>query len=172
LQNADAKAVSSFGLFFCRIFSVRGAPKFTEYTVPYSVAVKKEEEKRNSTSIATPLSPEPARAHLQSSLPEKLIALKKWAHTTIQSELRPRLNDLQDRANKISDIQQIVAIAQQLKLIKPVIFQKKKKKTAPRTQVVCFLLLLLDRRLRKDEQQFHNLKRRKWFQLRPRKSIN
>jgi len=108
--------------FLEKRMQIKGVPKFTEMTVPYaSVVTKKIEEKKNTTTTESPLLMPPVKQTPKVSLPEKLIVLKKWAHTTIQQELRFQLNKLQEKAIAATDPQQIVSIAQLVKELKPTV---------------------------------------------------
>lgn len=53
-------------------------------------------------------------------LDEKVVMLKKWAHSTIQQELRFQLNKIQEKTDSTSDPQEVVKMAQIIKQLKPV----------------------------------------------------
>jgi len=69
----------------------------------------------------TPTIPAPTKIPLD----EKILVLKKWGLTTIQSDIRSKLNHFQEKSNTLNDQQQAIALAQAIKSLKPEIDKAK-----------------------------------------------
>jgi len=71
-----------------------------------------------STAQAISGSPLVSRADAASKA-EKLQALRKWSHSSIQDDLRFRLAKLQDRIDFTSELPELIPVGQILKQLKP-----------------------------------------------------
>jgi len=72
-----------------------------------------EPKQERKSQIAAPVTPV-----VDWQIDEKLKALKRWANTTIQSDLRPKLTSLQNQIDKV-DSDGVTKLAAIMKLLKP-----------------------------------------------------
>jgi len=129
---------------------VNGEPKLEEYELPFGEpAPKKSTENTNfkwgaaraeslglmppthsqsssqiqsQTQQSTSQTQQPTSQQSTSKAPldDKILVLKKWAHTTIQTDLRLKLTQIQNKVDTPNtDIQQIVGLAQAIQTLKP-----------------------------------------------------
>jgi len=98
---------------------VLGEPKLEEYELPFGVPTAVKQATTPVVAATKKVEPPKQQEPSKAPLDEKIVVLKKWAHTTIQSELRPKLTQIQDRNDAAVDPQHVVALAQIIKNLKP-----------------------------------------------------